>query len=162
MSHLLVAGLAALAVMIAGCGSAPGAGGDSGARSDTGSTLDTGVAAADTGLDAPAPGDAQVDVGVTADSGGDSGARGDTGVDAAMAVQICGTRGAGPCPTNQFCQHDLGADCGRADAPGTCQTPPTMCPSGGTTVCGCDGTTYANECAAHMASTGLDHVGPCP
>lgn len=136
-------------VAVAGCGGPSGGGGDAAARVDSG-------ADASELVDVGAPDDATVD----ASSADDAAVDATQGEDAGGA-RICGTRGAGPCPTNQFCQHDIGADCGRGDLPGTCQTPPLSCTPGGATVCGCDGVTYANECEAHMASSGVDHAGPC-
>ncbi len=138
-------------VALAGCGGGAVVGADTGSAVDA-AVDDTGAPDADVAPDASAGDDAAL-----VDASSDASSVPD---DAAMA-QICGTRGADPCPTNQFCQHDIGADCGRADAPGTCQTPPTTCTPGGAQVCGCDGVTYASECEAHMAMSGVDHAGAC-
>ena len=53
--------------------------------------------------------------------------------------------------------------CGEGNALGTCDPVPTSC-TGATplTVCGCDGKTYASRCAAQVAGTSVQAVGPCP
>lgn len=76
--------------------------------------------------------------------------------------QLCGTRGAGPCPAGQFCDWPAGANCGRADAPGTCRPIPGACIQSVEPVCGCDGQTYGNACTANAASVSVEHAGPCP
>lgn len=75
--------------------------------------------------------------------------------------QACGSRGLEPCPMDQFCFHAEGADCGRADAPGTCVNYPTVCTLLSNPVCGCDGKDYDSVCLAAAAGTGIDHAGPC-
>ena len=76
---------------------------------------------------------------------------------------ICGTRGAGPCDEGEYCNHPIGANCGRSDAPGVC-TPfdPTMaCTREYFPICGCDGVTYSNPCHADVAGISVDFEGPC-
>ncbi len=76
--------------------------------------------------------------------------------------QVCGTRGAGPCPDGSYCDHPIEANCGRADAPGVCRVIPVACQRDCPQVCGCDGVTYCNACiAAQRGQIGLDSVGPC-
>jgi hypothetical protein len=65
------------------------------------------------------------------------------------------------CDQGLFCQHQPGALCGAADAPGECVAIPTSCPTTGDPVCGCNGITYANACAAARAQVGILDVGRC-
>jgi hypothetical protein len=65
------------------------------------------------------------------------------------------------CDQGLFCQHQPGALCGAADAPGECVEIPASCPTTGEPVCGCDGISYANACAAARAQVGIFDVGRC-
>ena len=69
--------------------------------------------------------------------------------------------GSPTCSAGLFCQHQPGALCGAADAPGECVAIPTNCPSEGDLVCGCNGVTYANACNAALAQVGILDVGRC-
>lgn len=74
----------------------------------------------------------------------------------------CGSRGIPfACNKGLFCQREPDANCGRADAPGTCQPIPEVCTRIFKPVCGCDGLTYGNECEAHAAEVSVDYEGPC-
>lgn len=79
-----------------------------------------------------------------------------------MGGAVCGTRGAAPCPADEFCSYAIGADCGATDKPGHCMAKPQLCPHLVKPVCGCDGTTYHNDCEASRAGTGLKSAGACP
>ena len=75
----------------------------------------------------------------------------------------CGTRGGAVCATDEYCLYEVGDDCGRADAPGTCTKLPQAgaCDAIFAPVCGCDGKTYSNDCEAMMAAASIDHTGAC-
>ena len=45
--------------------------------------------------------------------------------------------------------------------PGICVPAPTECPAGGSPVCGCDGVTYASDCARLVAGVTKVQDGAC-
>ena len=77
----------------------------------------------------------------------------------------CGGFGGVACPSGQYCDYPVdpavGVSCGAADGTGTCTTIPDACPAVVMPVCGCDGTTYYNACAAGAAGVSVQHAGPC-
>jgi hypothetical protein len=73
----------------------------------------------------------------------------------------CGSRGLPACSAEQYCNYPTGANCGRADAPGTCAPKPEICTADIKPVCGCDGATYSNACVAARAGISVDHQGEC-
>jgi Kazal-type serine protease inhibitor domain len=69
------------------------------------------------------------------------------------------------CDAGLFCDF-LAGTCGIADAPGVCVDPPdpSICQifdPPGPQVCGCDGTTYYNDCARQAAEVSKLHDGAC-
>jgi hypothetical protein len=78
------------------------------------------------------------------------------------APTACGSRGLGECAEGSFCAFPPGADCGRADAPGTCAPKPEVCTFQFDPVCGCDGQTYGNACTAASAGVSVEFAGECP
>lgn len=70
--------------------------------------------------------------------------------------------GSPDCDAGLFCQHQAGALCGAADAPGECVAIPEACPDIFDPVCGCDGQTYGNACEAAASRVGIFELGACP
>ncbi len=85
----------------------------------------------------------------------------DDGACAAPPVQACGSRGLQPCPDDTYCDWPDANICGRADGPGTCQPLPEVCTLDVSPICGCDGLTYTNRCAAAILGIDTLHPGAC-
>jgi hypothetical protein len=81
--------------------------------------------------------------------------------DAQSDGKACGSRGLGPCAAGEFCNFPRSAQCGAADAPGTCTKLPQLCNDTDMYVCGCDGKTYSNECVANAAGVSSASAGRC-
>jgi hypothetical protein len=65
------------------------------------------------------------------------------------------------CAANEYCKFAPEANCGRADATGTCERKPSACTKQFMPVCGCDGTTYGNACTAAAAGVSVETPGEC-
>lgn len=144
-----------LVVLLAGCPE-----GSSGADApvadtsvvDSGTVQDAPIAVLDapSGDAGPSDGGGPVD-----DAGSDAGAE---NPDAGEVV--CGGRAGATCSGQAFCDFpDLGCDF--ADGMGLCAPRPVACPDIFMPVCGCDGVTYDNACAANAAGTDAATLGPC-
>ncbi len=77
----------------------------------------------------------------------------------------CGGKAGLLCPTGSWCSYAIGT-CHNPDELGVCRKREALpCaaprPDGSDAVCGCDGTTYGNQCAATSSGISVDHLGPC-
>ena len=70
---------------------------------------------------------------------------------------------AGGCTSNQHCaEGSYCAQKGCAAGAGVCKPRPDGCFAVFKPVCGCDGKTYSNGCAAQAAGVNVDYDGVCP
>ena len=89
-------------------------------------------------------------------------------IDAAGAVGVGGTCQGGvhgkACDPGLFCDHKAG-ECRFLGAKGKCVAIPILCPltvpGVVQQVCGCNGTTYWNDCERIRAMVQKNHNGPC-
>jgi hypothetical protein len=64
------------------------------------------------------------------------------------------------CPAGQACLFPFG-QCNAPDITGTCTVVEETCPKQGPPICGCDGTTYDNQCELLKAGVRPDRRGNC-
>lgn len=145
-------------------GSVPGAGGSVGLGTGGDAGSGTGGKPASTGgntgsSSSSGSGGAS---GTGGSSAGASGGSGGTGSDGGATAR-CGTIAGLQCPrSSQFCDLVTGA-CLQivTDAPGVCIDLPEACTDVFAPVCGCDRTTYSNDCLRQVARVAKAFDGPC-
>ncbi len=74
--------------------------------------------------------------------------------------QNCGGAIETPCPRGQVC--DLSVKDTNVDLIGICTPKPIYCAAVYIPVCGANGFTYSNECAAHSVGISVSAHGACP
>jgi hypothetical protein len=74
----------------------------------------------------------------------------------------CGGLQGLQCADGEFCNYAPEAQCGAADQLGACTKIPDICTLELRAVCGCDGVTYDNPCAAQQAGQSIVSEGACP
>ena len=74
-------------------------------------------------------------------------------------VQVCGGIAGLPCDAGEYCDLGVGNCC--CDFQGTCAVIPEMCTMHFDPVCGCEGKTHSNACAAAAAGVSIDFAGAC-
>lgn len=80
----------------------------------------------------------------------------------APPAATCGGYAGVACPTGQYCDYAAGDGCDIADGQGRCAVQPEVCTDIYAPVCGCNGTTYGNACAAAASGSSVRAQGECP
>lgn len=81
--------------------------------------------------------------------------------DTAPTAPKCGGLAGLRCAAGSYCEFTATQRCGMADQMGTCEVQPQMCTAQYDPVCGCNGKTYSNGCAANAAGTSVASKGAC-
>jgi len=95
-------------------------------------------------------------------TGGAAGVGGAAAGTAGAPQQCIASQPIEACPTGQICDLDAPGRCGGGSILfGHCIVTPQTCAPVDNPVCGCDGQTYANDCARQMAQAQLSYAGAC-
>lgn len=97
-------------------------------------------------------------------SGGGSGADSSAPDTNGGPGSACGGIAGASCTQEKFplfCDYPESAQCGAADAMGTCKRVPEVCDASFEPVCGCDGKTYSNACNAAAQGVSVASQGKC-
>jgi len=86
---------------------------------------------------------------------------GGSGTGGTGGAQVCSDTPVMACPSGQICDLDTPNRCAAGFEPGHCIVPPSGCTTIFDPVCGCNGTTYSNDCERARARVQLDHTGSC-
>ena len=77
-----------------------------------------------------------------------------------MCDRTCGGVENTDCSPREYCEFEVG-QCGVREQAGTCRPRPDSCPATPLAVCGCNGLSYDNACAAHAAGVSILRLGAC-
>ncbi|HET6146289.1 MAG TPA: Kazal-type serine protease inhibitor [Polyangia bacterium] len=99
--------------------------------------------------------------GGTGAGGTGTGGTGGSGTGGTGGAQVCSDTPVMACPSGQVCDLDTPNRCTAGFEPGHCIVPPGGCTTIFNPVCGCNGTTFFNDCERQRARVQLDHAGSC-